>query len=186
MTPAGTPDPSGPGPDALARLVAHEEIRQLAARYALAVDRRDLDALVALFVPDVRVGRDRVGRDALRAEFDRSLRAVGVTILQVGTHAIALDSPDAATGTVYCTGEIQDGGRWIRQAIAYDDTYRRVDGSWLFVRRIHRLFYGQAAPTSPLDQRPADWPEHHDGRGTLPEAWPTWAAFWAGSGPDGT
>ena len=54
------------------RLLAHEEIRQLASRYALYMDSRDLDRLVALFVPDVRVGRDRVGRDALRANFDRA------------------------------------------------------------------------------------------------------------------
>ena len=66
------------------------------------------------------------------------------------------------------------------------EAIRRDGEGWRFVRRIHRLFYGQAAPTSPLDQRPADWPEHHDGRGTLPEAWPSWAAFWAGSDPDGT
>ena len=37
------------------RLLAYEEIRQLAARYALAVDRRDADTLVGLFVADVRM-----------------------------------------------------------------------------------------------------------------------------------
>ena len=36
--------------DAVERLLAHEEIRQLVARYALAVDSRDPDALVQLFV----------------------------------------------------------------------------------------------------------------------------------------
>ena len=52
------------GVSLLDRLVAEAEIRQLVARYAVATDRRDLDALVALFVPDVRVGRDVSGRDA--------------------------------------------------------------------------------------------------------------------------
>ena len=41
-------------------------IGQLPIRYAMAVDARDVDAWVSLFVPDVRVGRDGVGRDALR------------------------------------------------------------------------------------------------------------------------
>ena len=41
----------------LERLLACEEIRQLAYRYALATDSRDIDALVDLFVEDVRVGR---------------------------------------------------------------------------------------------------------------------------------
>ena len=38
------------------RIEATEQIRQLAARYALALDSRDVDALVALFVPDVTTG----------------------------------------------------------------------------------------------------------------------------------
>jgi ketosteroid isomerase-like protein len=168
----------------LARLEAHEAIRQLAARYAVAVDRRDLDALVALFVPDVRVGRDATGRDALRSSFDESLRAIGRSVLLVGTQVIDLVDDDHATGTVYCKGEIQDGDRWIHQAIVYDDTYRRVDGTWYFVRRVHRLFYGAEVGTSPLGLPPADWPAHHDGRGTLPDAWDSWARFWSpGTGP---
>lgn len=160
------------------RLVAHEEIRQLASRYAVAIDARDLDALVALFVDDVRVGRSARGRDALRASFDESLRAIGVSILDVGTHVIDLVDDDHATGTVYCHGEIQDGERWIHQAIVYRDTYERRDGAWLFVRRIHELFYGAEVGVNPLGLPPANWPEHHDGRGTLPERWDTWREFW--------
>lgn len=160
------------------RLVAHEQIRQLASRYAVAIDSRDLDALVALFVDDVRVGRSARGRDALRASFDESLRAIGVSILDVGTHVIDLVDDDHATGTVYCHGEIQDGERWIHQAIVYRDTYERRDGAWLFVRRIHELFYGAEVGVNPLGLPPANWPEHHDGRGTLPERWDTWREFW--------
>jgi uncharacterized protein (TIGR02246 family) len=162
----------------LARLVAHDEIRQLASRYAVAIDSRDLDALVALFVDDVQVGRSTRGRDALRASFDQSLRAIGVSILNVGTHAIDLLDDDHATATVYCHGEIQDGDRWIHQAIVYRDAYERRDGTWLFVRRIHELFYGAEAGVNPLGLPPANWPEHHDGRGTLPERWDTWREFW--------
>lgn len=165
--------------DALARLVAHEDIRQLAARYALAIDSRDLDTLVGLFVDDVQVGRHELGRDALRRQFDASLRDIGVSILLVGTHVIDVIDGDAATGHVYCHAQILDGDRWIHQAIVYRDTYARRDGAWYFVRRIHELFYGEAAATNPLDQPPAHWPANHAGRGTLPERWATWRAFWA-------
>ena len=41
---------SGEGGDPIGWLVAHEEIRQLASRYAVALDARDLDSLVSLFV----------------------------------------------------------------------------------------------------------------------------------------
>jgi ketosteroid isomerase-like protein len=181
---------SPPGDDGvgdLARLVAHDEIRMLASRYAVAVDARDLDALVDLFVDDVQVGRDTFGRDALRDSFQSSLSGIGVSILHVGTHQIDLLGPDDATGLVYCLGQVADGDRWVHQSILYRDTYARRDGRWRFVRRVHELWYGEAAPTNPLDQAPANWPEHAEGRGTVPESFPSWARFWAaaGGGADG-
>lgn len=163
--------------DDVARLLAYEEIRQLAARYAVAVDRRDLDALVELFIEDVRVGRDTYGRDALRANFEESLGDIGPSILNIGTHQIDLIDDDHATGHVYCKGEIANGDRWIHQAIRYDDTYERRDGHWYFVRRLHKLFYGAEVGVNPLDLPPANWPEHHDGLGTLPYEEPTWQSF---------
>jgi uncharacterized protein (TIGR02246 family) len=163
--------------DELERLAAYEAIRQLAAHYAVAMDSRDLDALVNLFVDDVRVGRDVHGRAALKESFDGMLREIGVSILNIGTHAITLVDDDHATGVVYCKGEIQDGDRWIHQAIVYSDKYERRDGRWLFVRRIHELFYGAEAPVNPMALPPADWPAHHDGRGTLPERWESWQRF---------
>lgn len=164
--------------DALARLLARDEIRELAHRYAVALDARDLDALVALFVEDVRVGRDASGREALRSDFDRQLRAIGVSILLVGNHVIDVDGDDRASGIVYCSAQIQDGERWIRQAIRYDDDYARRDGRWLFVRRRHLLWYGVEEPRNPLDQPPAEWPKSHTGKGTLPESLESWQRFW--------
>ncbi len=163
--------------NAIDRLVAYEEIRQLAARYALAIDSRDLDALVGLFVDDVQVGRDRRGRAALRDSFRTSLRAIGVSILNVGTHVIDIVDDHHATGHVYCKGEIQDGDRWIHQAILYRDTYERRGEHWYFVRRIHELWYGAEVGVNPLGLAPANWPEHHAGWGTLPERWESWREF---------
>jgi ketosteroid isomerase-like protein len=169
------------GVDEVGRLLARDEIRELAQRYALAVDARDLDALVALFADDVRVGRDAVGREALRRDFERQLRAIGVSILFVGNHVIDFDDDDHARGVVYCTAQIQDGERWIRQAIRYDDSYERRGGRWVFVRRKHLLWYGVEEPRNPLLQPPAQWPASHTGKGTLPECLATWRRFWSGS-----
>lgn len=162
------------------RLLACEEIRQLAARYAVATDRRDIDTLVGLFIDDVRVGRDTYGRAALHANLAEQLRAIGVSILNVGTHQIDLVDADHATGHVYCKAEIQDGARWIHQAIRYDDTYERRDGTWLFARRRHLLFYGAEVGVNPLTLPPSNWPEHHDGLGSIPYTDPTWQSFWGG------
>lgn len=165
------------------KLLAYEEIRQLASRYAIAADARDLDTLVDLFVPDVRVGRERSGREALHADFDQSFRAVGVTFLHVGNHAIDLTDADHATGIVYCRAEIQDGGpdsdRWIIHTIQYHDTYARAEGRWLFVRRKHYLVYGAELGVNPLSLPAANWPASQTGMGTHPHDLPTWKAFWA-------
>jgi hypothetical protein len=172
----------------LERLVATDQIRQLASRYALALDMRDLDALVALFVDDVRVGSER-GRAALRARFDAQLRGIGVSILFVGNHVIdfagldGFEEGEHARGVVYCRGEIQEGERWIHQAIQYRDEYARRGGRWLFVRRVHLLWYGVAFepgdPANPLALAPADWPAHHTGLGTLPASEESWRRFWS-------
>lgn len=182
MSDAPIDPPIDPRIDDLEKLIAHEQIRQLAARYAIHVDARDLDNLVSLFVADVRVGRDRTGRDALKADFDASLRTVGVSFLHVGTHLIDLIDADHATGIAYCRGEIQDGGleseRWIHQAIQYHDTYERQEGHWLFVRRRHFLVYGAELGVNPLRLAAAHWPASQTGMGSHPHALPTWRAFW--------
>jgi len=164
--------------DATARLLARDEIRELAHRYAVAIDARDLDSLVALFVDDVRVGKGAVGHEALRRDFERQLRAIGVSILFVGNQVIDFDDDANARGIVYCTAQMQDGKRWIRQAIRYDDVYARRDGRWRFVRRKHLLWYGVEEAGNPLLQAPAEWPRSHTGRGTLPECLASWRRFW--------
>jgi SnoaL-like domain len=162
----------------LAWLVAHEQIRQLASRYAMAINHRDLESLVLLFVPNVQVGRDRFGREALHADFDRQLRASGVSILQVTNHVIDLDSHDAAHGIVSCRAEVQIGDTWIVQQIEYHDTYALRDDEWLFVRRKHLLYYGADINQVPLGLPDANWPQSQTGQGTLPFSLPSWQRFW--------
>ena len=155
------------------RVVARDEIGQLVARYAVAMDARDLDAVVALFVDDVRLGRGRRGRAALRDDFARALDDKPLTILNVGTHLIEIDDADHARGVVYCRCEFQLGDTWVVQMIQYRDTYERRDGAWRFVRRQHLLWYGREVGTSPLGLAPANWPEHDTGWGE-PEGWVPW------------
>ncbi|MBM4267028.1 MAG: nuclear transport factor 2 family protein [Deltaproteobacteria bacterium] len=163
--------------DDVSRLVARDEIRQLAYRYALAIDTRNIDTLVGLFVDDVRVGA-AAGHAALRESFEAQLRATGITILFVANHLIDFDDDEHARGVVYCKCEAQNGDRWIHQAIQYRDTYERRAGRWLFVRRRHLLWYGSEVGQNPLALPPANWPESQTGRGTLPESEPTWQEFW--------
>jgi ketosteroid isomerase-like protein len=168
--------------DELERLVATDRIRQLASRYAVAMDARDLDALVALFVDDVQVGRQVQGREALRQNFDAQLRNIGISILFVGNHVIDFEDDRHARGIVYCKGEIQAGDCWVEQAIQYRDVYEKRGQSWYFVRRRHLLWYGiehpPGSPANPLALEPANWPEKHAGKGSLPESESSWRRFW--------
>jgi hypothetical protein len=156
------------------------EIQQLPQRYALAVDSRDMDALVALFVPDVRVGRDARGRDALKAWFTNTLRGPKTSVHFVGNHIIDFDDNDRAHGIVYCRDELErpETGKWDVGMLQYWDTYVQIDGAWYFERRRFHRWYIVDALT-----RPRHGAGVHRGTSSLstqqlPEAFDTWARFW--------
>jgi hypothetical protein len=154
--------------DPTAWLIACEQIRQLASRYAVAMGSHDVDALAELFVPDVRVGQSRTGSDALRQDLTRQLAPLGRTILHVTNHVIDVQDHGHASGVVGTRAELEIGGDWIIQMIQYDDTYEQRGSDWLFVRRVHRLWYGMKSESSPLGLPPANWPENAVGMGNLP------------------
>ncbi|MCX6512198.1 MAG: nuclear transport factor 2 family protein [Actinobacteria bacterium] len=158
-------------------LVAHEEIRQLVARYAFSVDSRDLDNLVSLFVEDVAVGKQASGREALKAWFSLGFEPLGFTILNTGTHVIEIIDDDHASGELYCKAEISHGNRLVHQAILYRDRYERRDGTWLFARRDHLLWYATGVGENPIGLASMAWPKEHEGRGTVPECFPTYVSF---------
>lgn len=88
--------------DRLDRLESTEAIRQLAGKYSLSLDMRDLDAHAGLFAPDIRVGREKVGRAHLKAWVDDTLRHQFTgTSHHVGQHIIEFTDADHAIGVVY-------------------------------------------------------------------------------------
>ena len=158
------------------RVESMQAIGQLPIRYVLAVDGRDLDAWVGLFVEDVNCGRHGVGRAALRAVIEPELRTFYRSIHQLCGHRIEFDDADHARGTVYCRAEHEVGDRWIVMMIAYFDSYERRDGVWYFVRRREKHWYS----VDILD-RPAEpfhrWPDN-GATADLPGAFASWAPFW--------
>ena len=164
---------------ALQRVTARDEIRQLAYRYADAVDRRDIDLMVSLFAPGARFGAYGRGADACRRLSEESLAQVGVAVLMVTNHLIDFDSRERAHGSVWCHAHVDDHREgFIEQLVKYDDRYVLSDGRWLFARRRHLLWHGVARRPSPLDQPPANWPERQVGRGSIPYDDPAWKSFW--------
>lgn len=166
----------------LDRLEAFNAIGQLASRYAIAVDSRDIDALVALFVDDADCGKWGHGRSALKEFYSNALRAFYRTIHQICGHTIDLIDADHATGQVYCRAEHEDGKHWVIQAICYFDSYERRNGVWHFAQRKLRHWYStdwNEIPRGPNFQR---WPgtERTGGRfdPKLPHYFETWNSYW--------
>ena len=84
------------------RLESIDAIRQLAGRYSLSLDMRDLDAHVNLFAHDIRVGKGLVGRAHLKAWVDDTLRNQFTgTSHHLGQHIIEFKDADHALGVVY-------------------------------------------------------------------------------------
>ena len=149
------------------RLESTDTIRQLPHRYALALDSRDISMLVTLFVPDVRVGPTKTGRQALSEWFVDAMSKVRATVHVVANHIIDFDDPDRAHGIVYCRDEVEypDTGEWKVGMLQYHDSYRRTDGVWGFERRkFHRRYQVDALQTAPCWRRSGTRPrsDHHD------------------------
>jgi hypothetical protein len=165
----------------VARLESVEEIRQLVARYAFALDGRDVATLVSLFVPDVEVHDGRTGREALAEWFDPVLRPYRTTFHLLGNHIIDFVDEDHATGALYCRPEHEVDDLWIVMPVVYDDRYERREGHWYFKSRRPHAFYAADVRESPLE---VEGRFHFPGnpfmtRATMPERFPTWDQFWA-------
>ncbi|MDZ3991980.1 hypothetical protein PspTeo4_13752 [Pseudomonas sp. Teo4] len=116
------------------RLESLDAIRQLAGKYALALDMRDMDAMANCFAEDVRVGRDKYGRAHLKAWLDETMRKqFHGTSHHLGQHIIEFSDPDHATGVVYSKNEHETGPEWVIMQMLYWDDYERIDGRWCFV-----------------------------------------------------
>ena len=163
----------------LDRLEALDEIRQLAAKYCLALDMRDLDALCGLFPEDVRVSRDEAGRRALRRWFDRTLRVQFTGTAHVtGNHVIEFESEDSGRGLVYSRNEHETGERWIAMTMMYWDRYERIGGRWLFRRRVPLYWYACDLRTPPIGANKMRWPDRAPYEGGYADFFPSWREFW--------
>ena len=161
------------------RLESLDAIRQLAARYSLALDMRDLDALVNLFPEDVRVSREQSGRPALKRWMDDTLRQQFTgTSHHIGNHIIEFDDADHALGVVYSKNEHETGGEWVIMQMLYWDNYERIDGRWYFRRRLPCYWYATDLNKPPIGDRKMRWPGREPYEGAFHDLFPSWKRFW--------
>ena len=169
----------------LDRLESLDEIRQLAAKYSLSLDMRDLDAHVNLFAPDIRVSREKTGRGHLKRWLDDTLRQQFTgTSHHIGNHIIEFDDADHAHGVVYSKNEHetprQDGGAdWVIMQMLYWDNYERMQGRWYFRRRLPCYWYATDLNSPPVGDNKMRWPDRESYDGAYHALWPSWEDFWA-------
>ena len=169
----------------LDRLESLDEIRQLAAKYSLSLDMRDLDAHVNLFAPDIRVSREKTGRGHLKRWLDDTLRQQFTgTSHHIGNHIIEFDDADHAHGVVYSKNEHetprQDGGAdWVIMQMLYWDNYERIQGRWYFRRRLPCYWYATDLNSPPVGDNKMRWPDRESYDGAYHALWPSWEDFWA-------
>jgi hypothetical protein len=168
-----------PGDQALDKLCSVYEIRQLAYRFAQAHDSRDMDEMERIFLDaEAPLTFPEFNIVNVRETLPEYFRIAGPTMLFVANHVIEPTDRDHATGSVYCLAKLDIGGSWIEQAILYQDEYERRDGTWRFAQRRHLLWYGIELPERPFEQPKTQWPAGATGRGSLPEDFEAWRAFY--------
>lgn len=138
------------------------EIRSLVDRYALAMDRNDLDAFPQLFVPDGRLVVRASGRDKPMGIF-RGPGPDGVgliarlmndlyraTLHHITTHEARIGG-NRANGTTYCLAyhmvDGEDGGALETLGVKYDEQFVRTDDGWRFDVRDATRLWSQITPT---------------------------------------
>ena len=162
------------------RLESLDEIRQLVAKYCLALDMRDLDALCGLFPENVQVSRDSTGRRALKVWFDQTLREQFTGTAHVtGNHIIEFEDPDHARGLVYSRNEHETGDEWVIMQMLYWDDYERIDGRWLFRRRLPCYWYATDLNRPPVGTEKMRWPDRERYDGAFHDLFPSWEEFWS-------
>jgi hypothetical protein len=163
----------------LDRLESVEGIHDITARYPIALDARDLDTLVGLFVDDVRAspGTPR-GREPLKAHYERLCRGWGYTVHQVFQQAIDFESAEKAMGHVYCKAEHDIDGHFVVAMLRYLDRYERRDGRWFFRWRRTPMWYVTEVRDGPIGEHRIRWPNRPEAPADLPGGFESYRRFY--------
>lgn len=160
------------------------ELEDLITRYCIAVDDRDLDALVPLFTSDASMGHadgsaGGTGTDGIRRYYEERLTGVGACVHYWHAQLVDFTGPDAATGVVLAHAEMAVDDRMVVGAIRYHDDYRREGGEWKFQARRLRFFYLMDATELPSAIHSPDrkrWPGPAEAA-ELPDSLPSYQEF---------
>ena len=124
-------------------LEARAEISELVSAYAIACDEHDIDRLKTLFSLDAVLDSPSKllvanGRDEILAMYVRIFKIRGPGYHWTHDHFVNFDptNPDRATGLVLSHAETCPNHEVSLSAMRYEDEYCKMDGRWVFQKRI--------------------------------------------------
>jgi uncharacterized protein (TIGR02246 family) len=147
--------------DSNAHVADELAIRELVARYADAVARRDEDAWAATWTEDAEwhlLGRSASGRDAVVSLLKTLISGVPF-VVQIPNSGIIQVHGETGSGRWYITeyAKTRDGAALFNLGV-YHDEYRRTADEWRFSRRRFDVLYmgppDLSARANPFPEKP--------------------------------
>jgi uncharacterized protein (TIGR02246 family) len=134
-----------------------DEILDLVATYAQAVDDRDIERILTVFTPDARLdfvggAISAAGHDGIRDAFEQAFRRPEMAAPATSTHLMAntlvtIDGNTAHAETQAVAYHASRAtGTVVTRGLRYRDVLRRVDDRWLIAHRVHRSLWQTEAP----------------------------------------
>jgi uncharacterized protein (TIGR02246 family) len=126
------------------RMAAEFEIRQLHARYADAVWRKDPDSFADLFAADAVwkiAGTQLEGRNRIRSGFAGFMTHIELTIMVFGTPIVAISDGQVTSRTRVTENNKFADGRTASTIGVYYERFTTEGGSWRFKWRHWNLYY---------------------------------------------
>lgn len=169
--------------DALRTLLAKDQIRDLAARYSLAVDDHDIESVLATFTDDgvfEVAGKELRGRAELRAFYVDTMDRYHTMLHTPEIHLITVADTVCATGIMTGHAELAVHDTLVMSAFRYRDTYLNVGGNWLFDRRRVSFMYAlpfESMGASFRGTKRIRWPQARYLEADYPESAPTWDTY---------
>ncbi len=161
------------------RIEDEMSIRSLVGRYAIAIDDRDIDSVVASFAEDGELVRGEVhavGHQALRTSYEEVRRVNRLSIHSHHHHLIDWEDDDHARGLVAGHSEVVTGQVSLQNAFRYHDRYVRTPTGWKLARREVVFMYvaPRQDPALTGDLERLRWPGRPPAVAEYPETLPTW------------
>lgn len=171
----------------LKRVEASIAIQQLPARYAMAVDARNLDDLADLYIDDIDFGPLGKGREALKSYFTAATSIFYRSIHQILGHKFDFIDDDNAVGQVYCRADHERGDTWIVAQMCYFDKYVRRGDKWYFAdKRDFDFYYCADSLEHPQDVNFQRFvvPGMKMDKPMMVDRFPSWRSFWEKQDPE--